>query len=224
MNLFNLLTYLNRISLIIFFGLIIFIGYQIYLIKKEYQKEDSNIIIPDFDEKNFQGVKNYTSLSESLNKKNLIKKENNQYIYILAALSFIVLILFFLINAKIKSFEENKLDKFNKPTLSINKNQLTKNEETTVSTKTVLSPTQIISSSFLSSTIFFSPTFTPAKEIIVDYISPTTSNIIISPTKIFIELSSTTSKIVNQLPMMADLRSIYIFLGSLSLIILAILF
>ncbi len=223
MNLFNVLIYLNRISLIIFFGLIVFIGYQIYLIKKEGQKEGNNIIIPDFDEKNFQGVKNYTNLNESLNKNKLIKKENNQYIYFLAGLSFLVLILFFLINAKIKSLEENNLDKLaNKSTLLINKNQLTKEEDKVVPTKNVLLSTQIIPSPL--PTIFFSPTTNPTKEIIIAYVSPTTSDIIITPTKVFRELSPTTSKIINQLPTTSDLRSIYVFIGSLSLILLAFLF
>lgn len=51
MDLINLLSSLNKISLIAFFITSIFIGYQIYFIRKELLKRREKLTIPDFNEK-----------------------------------------------------------------------------------------------------------------------------------------------------------------------------
>lgn len=234
MSLFNILKYLNLISLTVFFGLIIFIGYQIYFLKKEEKKNSDNIVIPDFDEKNFQGIKNYTSLNESLNKDKLIKKENNFYIFVLIGLSILALLLFFLINSKLKSLEEDKLTRIQtQPTININKNQL--NEDIIPSTTIYLSPTLTINltsptltiNPFLSTTVVNSPLANSTNEIFNISITPTKSETIIasiSLTQQLIQSSPTITQIINKLPLTADLRSIFLFIGSLSFILLAFLF
>ena len=71
MDVFNLLSYINKVSLFAFFITTLVVSYQIYILKKEKSREKAPKI-PDFKEKNnFNVATNFTSLPSFLTKKEL---------------------------------------------------------------------------------------------------------------------------------------------------------
>ena len=70
MDIFNLLSYINKVSLLAFFVTILVVAYQIHVLKKEKTKEKAPSI-PDFkDIGKSNEVVNYTRLPGFLIKKN----------------------------------------------------------------------------------------------------------------------------------------------------------
>jgi hypothetical protein len=94
MDVFTILSYLNKVSLIAFFITTAVVAYQIYIFKKEKTKEKAPLI-PDFKEKNdFNVIANYTSLPSSLTKKQLKAVNYSKSVFLTISLLTIVVVIF----------------------------------------------------------------------------------------------------------------------------------
>lgn len=172
MDIFSLLSYINKVSLLAFFVTTLVVGYQIYVLKKEKTKEQTPSI-PNFKDKvKANEVVNYTSLPGSL-----IKKDNKQVNYsklvflIISLLTIMVVIFVFIL---------------------IKQNSSVRNEAPTI----VVLPTPT-----LKPTIILPPTVTPTIEPTValspspnDFLSP--SPVVSSSPTLIISLSPSPTEIV----------------------------
>jgi hypothetical protein len=100
MDIFSLLSYINKVSLLAFFVTVVVVGYQIYVLKKEKTNEKAPAI-PDFKE----GIKsneaaNYTSLPGSLTKRDNKPVNYSRLIFLTIFLLTAVVVVFVLILAK----------------------------------------------------------------------------------------------------------------------------
>lgn len=93
MNVFTFLSYVNKVSLIAFFITTLVVGYQIYILRKEKNKEQAPTI-PDFKEGSSLGaVANFTSLPSSLTKKELKAINYSKMIFpIITAFTIIIIV------------------------------------------------------------------------------------------------------------------------------------
>jgi len=90
---FNLLSYLNKISLVAFFITTIAVGYQLYILKKE-RSDDQVPIIPDFKENsNSSPAANYTSLPSYLTKAETKKVNYSKLIFLVISLLTIIVVI-----------------------------------------------------------------------------------------------------------------------------------
>ncbi len=64
MDLFNVLTYLNKLSLVAFFITAIVLIYQVVIMKRNNNKKNPTPIIPNFNENMAIPVKNFTTINE----------------------------------------------------------------------------------------------------------------------------------------------------------------
>lgn len=102
MNVFTVLSYINKVSLLVFVITTLIVGYQIYILKKEKVKEKIPSI-PDFKEKNnLNAVTNFTILPSSLTKKELKAVNYSKAIFLIISLLTIIIVVFVvsLINKK----------------------------------------------------------------------------------------------------------------------------
>lgn len=94
MDIFSLLSYINKVSLLAFFVTTLVVGYQIYVLKKEKIKE-KNPVIPDFQEKNnFNTVANFTNLPSSLTKKETKVVNYLSPVFLIISLLTVIVIVF----------------------------------------------------------------------------------------------------------------------------------
>ncbi|MFA5769900.1 MAG: hypothetical protein WC894_00200 [Patescibacteria group bacterium] len=94
MDVFNLLSYINKISLFAFFITTLVVAYQIYVLKKEKTKEQTPSI-PDFKEKNnLNEVANFTSLPSYLTKKDLKKVNYSKLVFLIISLLTVMVVIF----------------------------------------------------------------------------------------------------------------------------------
>ncbi len=100
MDIFNLLSYINKISLLAFLVTTLVVGYQVYVLKKEKTKEQAPTI-PDFKEKNnINTVANFTSLPTSLTKKESKKVNYSKLVFLIISLLTIMVVIFVFILIK----------------------------------------------------------------------------------------------------------------------------
>lgn len=177
MDVFSLLSYINKVSLLAFFITTVVVGYQIYLIKKEKTKEQAPKI-PDFKEKtNFNVVANYTSLPNSLTKKELKKVNYSKLVFLIISLLTIIVIIV-VISLVNKNSPNNNQAKIN-PQNIISPTQAVVTLTTPLPTVTPIIPTATIM-----------PTKSPD-------INPTIVNPTTSPTEIILAKSPTMTPVVN---------------------------
>jgi len=94
MSVFTILSYINKVSVIAFFITTIVVGYQLYILRKERGK-DQTPSIPDFKENgNIGGVANFTSLPNSLMKKDLKAVNYSKMIFPIISLMTLIVIIF----------------------------------------------------------------------------------------------------------------------------------
>lgn len=94
MDVFTILSYLNKVSLIAFVITTAVVGYQIYIFKKEKTKEHAPSI-PDFKENNnFAVASNYTSLPSYLTKKQIKSVNYSKSIFLTISLLTVIVIVF----------------------------------------------------------------------------------------------------------------------------------
>ncbi len=100
MDIFNLLSYINKVSLLAFFVTILVVAYQIYVLKKEKTKEKAPSI-PDFkDIGKSNEVVNYTRLPGFLTKKNKGSVNYSKLVFLIISLLTIMVVIFVLILIK----------------------------------------------------------------------------------------------------------------------------
>jgi len=108
MDIFSLLSYINKVSLLAFFVTTLVVGYQIYVLKKEKTKEQAPSI-PDFKDKvRSNAVVNYTRLSDSLIKKNNEQANYSKLILFIISLLTIIVVIFVFILIKQNSSLRNE--------------------------------------------------------------------------------------------------------------------
>jgi hypothetical protein len=94
MNVFTLLSYINKVSLLVFVVTTLVVGYQIYVLRKEKTKEKTPSI-PDFKEKNnLNAVANFTILPSSLTKKELKAVNYSKMVFLIISLLTIIIVVF----------------------------------------------------------------------------------------------------------------------------------
>lgn len=94
MDVFTILSYLNKVSLIAFVITTAVVAYQIYIFKKEKTKEHTPTI-PDFKENNnFGVVSNFTSLPSSLTKKQIKSVNYSKSIFLTISLLTVIIVIF----------------------------------------------------------------------------------------------------------------------------------
>lgn len=108
MNIFSLLSYINKVSLLAFFVTTLVVAYQIYIIKKEKTKEKAPSI-PDFkDIDKSNEVVNYTRLHGSLIKKNNEPANYSKLVFLIISLLTIMVVIFVFILIKKNSSLRNE--------------------------------------------------------------------------------------------------------------------
>lgn len=120
MDVFNLLSYINKVSLFAFFITTLVVVYQIYILKKEKTKTQTPQI-PDFKEgKNLGEVANFTSLPSSLIKKELKPVNYSKLIFLIITLLTIIIIIFVISIIQKNNSARNQATK-NSPKLTVTK-------------------------------------------------------------------------------------------------------
>lgn len=109
MDIFSLLSYINKVSLLAFLVTTLVVGYQVYVLKKEKTKEQTPTI-PDFKEKmNFNEVANFTGLPASLTKKELKKVNYSKLIFLIISLLTVMVVIFVIVLIKQSSSVRNEV-------------------------------------------------------------------------------------------------------------------
>lgn len=108
MDVFSLLSYINKVSLLAFVITTLVVVYQIYILKKEKTKEKTPSI-PDFKERNnLNEVANFTSLPSSLTKKEVKSVNYSKLVFLIITLLTLIVIIFVVSLIKKKSTTTNQ--------------------------------------------------------------------------------------------------------------------
>jgi len=200
MDIFNILSYINKVSLIAFFITTLVVGYQVYIFKKEKSKEQTPAI-PDFKEKNNSNeVANFTILPSSFAKKELKAVSYSKLVFLIISLLTVMIVLFVFILIKRNSSLRNQA-LVSSPTV-ISPTPTRKFISPTP--KVILSPTLITTLSpelASSSTISLSPSpttprVTPTVMLSQTTLTPTISPAIV-PTEIILAQASSPTPTLN---------------------------
>lgn len=216
MTILQFLGYINKISLVIFFITLGFLGYQFYLFKKDLSNlERKDPEIPEFSENidagiNFTPLKNY----QDEGRKIIIEKRSPFFLYggVLALVTFLI---FIVISFKTKS--SNQQISFNQelsptPSIIINRYQ---SPSPTIDENQLINPTDFLTPTLepISPTVSLKPT----EEIILA--SPTT----IEPTEI-LSTPTAISGAIAQLPVTGVFdKSIFMFGSALTMILFSLI-
>ncbi|MGB9882939.1 MAG: hypothetical protein ACPLRN_00255 [Microgenomates group bacterium] len=224
MDLLTILSYVNKISLLIFFVTLGILIYQIYLFKKDLSiHENEEINIPDFDENLQIKIANYTRLPDylltSIKKPILNNNQKNIFnVTIAGSLVIFTLIIFFILKNKIDTLVKNQQQNIS-PTPIKKLNEIAQNNFPTPTEN--ISPTEIVSPTEML-TVSPTETISPTEIIIA---SPTINEQNINETKsITITITNTPTQIVS-LPITATFdKTVFFLIASLSFILLAFAF
>ena len=180
MDIFNLLSYINKVSLLAFFVTTLVVGYQIYVLKKEKTKEQTPSI-PDFkDMGKSNEVVNYTRLPGSLIKKDSKPANYSKLVFLTISLLTIMVIIFVFILIKQNSSVRNEASVVTptlRPTITLSPLPVT---PTPSSTDTPMSPSPTVSSSpALIVSLSPSPAVSSSEALIVS-LSPSPTEIVLA--------------------------------------------
>lgn len=171
MDLFNALTYLNKLSLVAFFITAIVLIYQVIIMKRDNNKKSSTPVIPNFNENMVIPVKNFTSINEE----KLIHKTQpmpkNIFFPIIGITIICLILVIYLINRQSKQADIN-----NKtiPTLVVKKSISPTIIKLPILPTSITIPTTITNPS-ISPTSITIPTRIPTtynNETVIAYITP----------------------------------------------------
>lgn len=211
MDIFTVLSYINKISFLAFFITLLFLGYQFYMLKKESSLDKKDIAnLPSFNEDESPQILNYTKLnlpniSQDQNQKKTVSiKKNNQVIL------FSILIVFFLLFLIVVFFNFNKKEQ----TPISQKSAVSLVISPTLTIEPTIKPTITVENQ-ISPTLELSPTFLPSPtEVLLSFVSPTETP----------SFTLSVSKIEN-LPLTGFFDNIFLFFGlSFLFIFLAFIF
>lgn len=172
MDVFSLLSYINKVSLLAFFITTLVVGYQIYILKKEKSRKKTPTI-PDFKEKNnVNEIINFTSLPSSLTKKELKTVHYSKLVFLIISLLTIIIVIFVISLINKNNSTRNQMSvnpsiiisltptrKFVSPTPTVI--LLSSPTVTTPTLPPTIMPTEII----LARAQSFTPTLTPTNSI-----------------------------------------------------------
>jgi hypothetical protein len=155
MDVFSLLTYINKVSLIAFFLTTIFVGYQVYILKKEKSKDQSPTI-PDFKEKNnLNTVTNFTNLPAYLFKKETVPVNYSKSFFIIISLLTLIVVVFVVSLIKKNSTQQKEASNIIVPT------NRPRQDPNLIPTK-IIKPTGFIKPTNVAEpTVIETPTITP---------------------------------------------------------------
>ena len=172
MDLFNILTYLNKLSLVAFFITAVVLIYQIVIIKKNNTKKNLTPSIPNYNDNMVIPLKNFTSINEE----KLIHKTQpmpkNIFFPIIGITIVCLILVIYLINRQSKQVED--VTKKIIPTLIVKKNISPTVAKISISPTTIIFPS-IVSKPSISPTSITIPTRVPTtyeKETVIAYITP----------------------------------------------------
>ncbi|MFA6532565.1 MAG: hypothetical protein WCT22_01030 [Patescibacteria group bacterium] len=177
MDVFTILSYLNKVSLIAFFITTAVVAYQIYIFKKEKTKEHAPSI-PDFKENNnFGVVSNYTSLPSSLTKKQIKSVNYSKSIFLTISLLTVIVVIFVVSLIKKNSATSNQASKNSsvketttpppvKPT-TISPTPATQKNLTPTAVPTEVAPTEILPTNAVP-TVAVTPTAEPTEIVLAN--------------------------------------------------------
>jgi len=222
MDIFSILSYLNKISLLAFIVTAGFLGYQFYLLKKEASTDSKKApTIPDFNENIKVDVLNYTRLPDSMisEHQTVVRKDNNiTLISLVLGTGLIALTLGVFILLRLKQSSQ-QVSKIIEPTPTVKTVALiNKLPSPTVTRQPIKEPSLTV-----TETIEFTPTptvktlltLTPSPtEVVVALISPT-----VLPSDSLSKNSTSPTTIVN-LPLTGIIDQSLIFFGIASSLIL----
>ena len=156
MSVFTLLSYINKVSIIAFFITTIVVGYQIYILRKEKGKEQTPTI-PDFKEGvNLTGVANFTSLPNSLTKKDLQAVNYSKMIFPIISVLTVIVIVFVVSLIGQKSTSNNQVP-VNPPVAVITQKPLVRKISPTPKIFSSPTPISTLSAGLLTPTLEASP-------------------------------------------------------------------
>lgn len=221
MDVFNLLSYINKISLFAFFITTMVVVYQIYTLRKEKSKEKAPSI-PDFKERSYQsGVANYTNLPDSMLVKEIKKANYSKLIFSIIALLTLVIII-----VVVTLINRNKIpgdQALNKPTPTITKSpslvKPSSNPTPTVSSSSNLTPTGTLTEGtpIAEPTLTSIPSLTPTNEpiIIPATVEPTEIIIAEAPTSTPATSTNdnTTPSVPQTLPETGSVKKVLLIFG-----------
>jgi len=196
MDLFNVLTYLNKISLVAFFITAIVLIYQVVIMKRGNIKKKSTPVIPNFNEKMAVPVKNFTSINEEKLVHKTQPMPKNILFPIIGITVICLVVVVYLINKQNKQIEVNNFNNNSAneivPTLIVKKNIYPTAIKPSVLPTSITIPTVVVPS-ILPTVITISPTvsilsishttITTSPAVTIFSISPSPTSIII-PTRI----------------------------------------
>ncbi len=173
MDIFSLLSYINKVSLLAFFVTTLVVGYQVYILKKEKTQEQTPSI-PDFKDKvKSNEVINYTRLPGSLIKKDSQSANYSKLVFLIISLLTVMVVIFVLILIKQNSSLRNEASV--SPTMIILPTTTLKpTQAPTVGPTVLLSPSPTVS-------LLPSPTVSSSPTLIVS-LSPSPTEIILAQT------------------------------------------
>lgn len=139
MDIFSLLSYVNKVSLLAFFVTTLIVAYQIYILKKEKTKEQAPSI-PDFKEMNRSNeAVNYTRLPDFLIKKNNKSISYSKLVFLIISLLTIMVVIFVFIVIKQNGSSRNQV--LVNPPAVISQTPIRKSVSPTL--KVILSPSPV---------------------------------------------------------------------------------
>lgn len=178
MDVFTILSYLNKVSLIAFFITTAVVAYQIYVFKKEKTKEQTPSI-PDFQENNnFGTVSNYTSLPSSLTKKQIKSVNYSKSIFLTISLLTVIVVIFVVSLIKKNSTVPNQALKKSsvnatatpskvKPTVMVSTTPVPTEAVPTEVVPTDVAPTEVLPTNAIP-TVALTPTAEPTEIILAN--------------------------------------------------------
>lgn len=182
MDIFNVLTYLNKLSLLAFFITAAILIYQVIIMKKEHSQKNAKPVIPNFNENMAVPLKNFTAINEE----KIVHKTQpmpKAILYTIIGITLICLVsVIYLINRKVQLADiDDTVVQTEKVTPTLITRQII---SPTISIRLLSptvtiplpSPTVTISSTISPTSIQIVPTRVPTslnKEVVVAYISPT---------------------------------------------------
>lgn len=164
MDVFSLLSYINKVSLFAFFITTLVVGYQIYILKNEKSKEQTPII-PDFKERNNSNiVANYTNLPNYLLKKELKAVNYSKLIFLIISLITIIVIIF--VTSIIKKNGSTPNQASINPPVAISPSPAQVPTTIPSPTEIVLSPTAVPTEIILAKSPSITPTTIPTEPVV----------------------------------------------------------
>jgi hypothetical protein len=220
MDVFSLLSYINKVSLLAFVVTTLVVGYQVYLLKKEKTKEQTPTI-PDFKERNnSHEAANFTGLPASLTVKEVKKVNYSKLVFLIISLLTVMVIVFVLF--LIRQNSSVRKEALISPTAAVLPTATPKPKAPSPTVKPIVKPTVTLSpsptvslstspaaspSSMLLSSLSPSPAASPSSTLLSS-LSPSPTEIVLAKAPSLTPAVTLTQGAVNKLQALPETGSI----------------